>query len=73
MLGFDDTLNPVNLLCDDFGLGVGPFQLSGGATTVATTYGLITTVAGTRYLIPWTHVRAVTQVQPAVVVPPPPN
>jgi hypothetical protein len=63
----DDSTDPINLWIDDVvGVGVGPFQVDGTATS-SNAAGILAFIAATstRYFIPWQHVRGVTQVQTA--------
>lgn len=69
MYGFDDPSANIFVTVKDTGSTAdggldGVWQIPAGSQTVALAYGLMTTVGGTRYLVPWTNVSFCSQVQP---------
>lgn len=69
MQGFDDPTNPIYVTVKNTGAtsagGLdGQWQIPAGPQTVAYAYGLLTTVNGTRYLLPWTNIAYCSQLQP---------
>lgn len=72
MNGFGDSAEPIWLHVSELAEvainAAGPYQIESASSERAAD-GIVTTVGGTRYLVPWAHVIAVTQAQPVLEEP----